>query len=140
MGAQQGVPSSIHYSPPISARRITGFKQRAARWNGAFLTDGVGLGKTFVGLMLTEYYAVKERKNVLIMATKTGQDTVWEPELQARLPDLTGCEFTNVRVMAHTDLSTQDALERSAQADGARGRRHHRRRTQLPESRPAGDR
>ena len=61
--------------------------------------------------MLTEYYAVKERKNVLIMATKTGQDAVWEPELQDRLPELAGGEFSNVLVMAHTDLSTQDAPE-----------------------------
>jgi hypothetical protein len=96
---------------PYQREAYHGLKQRASRWNGAFLTDGVGLGKTFVGLMLTEYYAVKERKNVLIMATKTGQDAVWEPELRERLPDLTG-EFTNVRVMAHTDLSTKDAVER----------------------------
>lgn len=96
---------------PYQQEAYIGLKQRAAQWRGAFLTDGVGLGKTFVGLMLTEYYAVKERKNVLIMATKTGQDAVWEPELKRLLPELTG-EFTNVRVLAHTDLSTQDALER----------------------------
>jgi superfamily II DNA or RNA helicase len=96
---------------PYQREGYHGLKQRATQWRGAFLTDGVGLGKTFVGLMLTEYFAVKERKNVLILATKTGQDAVWEPELRRLLPDLTG-EFTNVRVMAHTDLSTQDALDR----------------------------
>lgn len=96
---------------PYQRESYHGLKQRAAQWRGAFLTDGVGLGKTFVGLMLAEYYAVKERKNVLILATKTGQDAVWKPELTRLLPELTG-EFTNVRVMAHTDLSTQDALER----------------------------
>lgn len=76
------------------------------RWNGGFLTDGVGLGKTFVGLMLTEYYAVRHHKNVLIMATKTGADAVWNPELEEKLPDLFG-RFSNVLVRAHTDLSTQ---------------------------------
>lgn len=90
------------------------------RWNGAFLTDGVGLGKTFVGLMLTEYYAVRHRKNVLIMATKTGQDAVWNPELREKLPILHG-PFSNVQVMAHTDLSRADAPEKidqlAAQAD-----------------------
>lgn len=96
---------------PYQQEAYIGLKQRASQWRGAFLTDGVGLGKTFVGLMLTEYYAVKERKNVLIMATKTGQDAVWEPELKRLLPELTG-EFTNVRVLAHTDLSTQDAMDR----------------------------
>jgi superfamily II DNA or RNA helicase len=80
------------------------------RWNGGFLTDGVGLGKTFVGLMLTEYYAVRHRKNVLIMATKTGQDAVWNPELKEKLPELFG-QFSNVIVRAHTDLTTTQGAE-----------------------------
>lgn len=79
--------------------------EMSRRWNGGFLTDGVGLGKTFVGLMLTEYYAVRHRRNVLIMATKTGQDAVWNPELKERLPELFG-QFSNVLVRAHTDLTT----------------------------------
>lgn len=90
--------------------------EMSRRWNGGFLTDGVGLGKTFVGLMLTEYYAVRHRKNVLIMATKTGQDAVWNPELKDRLPELFG-QFSNVLVRAHTDLTTQkgvDAIEHLA--------------------------
>jgi superfamily II DNA or RNA helicase len=94
--------------------------EMSKRWNGGFLTDGVGLGKTFVGLMLTEYYAVRHRKNVLIMATKTGQDAVWLPELKEKLPILHG-PFSNVTVMAHTDLSRADAPETieqlAAQAD-----------------------
>lgn len=84
--------------------------EMSRRWNGGFLTDGVGLGKTFVGLMLTEYYAIRQRKNVLIMATKTGQDAVWIPELKERLPELFG-QFTNVLVRAHTDLTTKKALD-----------------------------
>ncbi|MGF0256072.1 helicase-related protein [Rhodococcus erythropolis] len=84
--------------------------EMSRRWNGGFLTDGVGLGKTFVGLMLTEYYAVRHRKNVLIMATKTGQDAVWNPELKEKLPDLFG-QFSNVLVRAHTDLTTQKGAE-----------------------------
>jgi len=83
--------------------------EMSRRWNGGFLTDGVGLGKTFVGLMLTEYYAVRHRKNVLIMATKTGQDAVWNPELREKLPELFG-QFSNVLVRAHTDLTTSQGL------------------------------
>lgn len=93
---------------PYQREGYYGLRNMARMWNGGFLTDGVGLGKTFVGLMLTEYFAVRQRKNVLIMATKTGQDAVWEPELKRRLPKLFG-EFTNVRVMAHTDLQKHDA-------------------------------
>jgi superfamily II DNA or RNA helicase len=93
---------------PYQREAYHGLRRMAKEWNGGFLTDGVGLGKTFVGLMLAEYYAVKQRRNVLIMATKTGQDAVWEPELKKRLPNLFG-RFTNVIVMAHTDLQRQDA-------------------------------
>jgi superfamily II DNA or RNA helicase len=96
---------------PYQREAYHGLLHMADKWHGGLLTDGVGLGKTFVGLMLTEHYAVKQRKNVLIMATKTGQDAVWEPELAARLPELAGGEFSNVRVMAHTDLSRKDAPE-----------------------------
>ena len=95
---------------PYQREAYHGLKQRAAQWRGAFLTDGVGLGKTFVGLMLAEYFAVKERKKVLILATKTAQDAVWERELDKRLPGLSGV-FSTVHVMAHTDLSKKDALE-----------------------------
>ena len=35
----------------------------ANRWSGAFLCDGVGLGKTYVGMMLIERFVKKERKN-----------------------------------------------------------------------------
>ncbi|MDF9716628.1 hypothetical protein INN71_04055 [Nocardioides sp. ChNu-153] len=84
--------------------------EMSRRWNGGFLTDGVGLGKTFVGLMLTEYFAVRHRKNVLIMATKTGQDAVWNPELKEKLPELFG-QFSNVLVRAHTDLTTQKGAD-----------------------------
>jgi superfamily II DNA or RNA helicase len=80
--------------------------EMSKQWGGGFLTDGVGLGKTFVGLMLTEYFAVRQRKNVLIMATKTGQDAVWNPELKEKLPELFGGQFSNVLVRAHTDLTT----------------------------------
>ena len=64
--------------------------------------------------MLTEYYAVRQRKNVLIMATKTGKDAVWDPELKEKLPDLFG-DFSNVKVMAHTDLSTKKGAEQIEQ-------------------------
>lgn len=84
--------------------------EMSRRWNGGLLTDGVGLGKTFVGLMLTEYYAVRHHKNVLIMATKTGQDAVWTPELREKLPELFG-QFSNVLVRAHTDLTTNKGAQ-----------------------------
>ena len=99
---------------PYQREAYHGLKQRAAKWRGAFLTDGVGLGKTFVGMMLAEYYAVKERKKVLILATKTGVDSVWLPELKEHLKHLIGA-FASIEVMAHTDFSKADALDRAAE-------------------------
>ena len=34
----------------------------AGQYHGAFVCDGVGLGKTFIGLMLIEYLIKKHRK------------------------------------------------------------------------------
>lgn len=102
---------------PYQVEAYYHLRQMAREWNGGFLTDGVGLGKTFVGLMLAEYYAVRQRKNVLVMATKTGKDAVWDPEFAERLPKLTG-QFTNVQVMAHTDLQKQSAPELVEQLRG----------------------
>jgi hypothetical protein len=91
---------------PYQQEAFHSLLEMSKQWRGGFLTDGVGLGKTYVGLMLTEYFAVRQRKNVLIMATKTGQDAVWDPELKEKLPELFGGQFSNVLVRAHTDLTT----------------------------------
>ena len=48
----------------------------ADQWNGAFLCDGVGLGKTYVGLMLIERLAECEVKNVLLLTPNQPMMTV----------------------------------------------------------------
>lgn len=96
---------------PYQQEAFHSLVEMAKHWGGGFLTDGVGLGKTYVGLMLTEYFAVRQRKNVLIMATKTGVDAVWNPELKDKLSDLFGEAFSNVIVRAHTDLSTKKGAD-----------------------------
>lgn len=45
----------------------------ATQFRGGFLCDGVGLGKTFIGLMLIERLVVKEKKNVLLLLPKSGR-------------------------------------------------------------------
>lgn len=47
--------------------------QIARRYGGAFLCDGVGLGKTYVGLMLIERFVSKEKKNVVLFAPKAAR-------------------------------------------------------------------
>src|SRR5438128_425905 len=48
----------------------------ADRHGGAFLCDGVGLGKTFIGLMLIEYLALKKRKRVALFVPKAANEAV----------------------------------------------------------------
>lgn len=73
------------------------------KYGGAFLCDGVGLGKTFVGLMLIERLVKFERKKVLLIVPKSGREPVWESALRRYLPELFG-DFSNLVVMNHTDL------------------------------------
>ena len=77
----------------------------ARQHGGALLCDGVGLGKTFVGLMLIERLVRYEKKNVVLFAPKGAKESVWTPELRRHLPDLSGADFSNLTVLAHTDLS-----------------------------------
>ena len=91
--------------------------QKEAYWNlmkiasqhgGAFLCDGVGLGKTFVGLLLIERLILHDRKNVVLFAPKATKEGVWEPHLREWLPHVGGvggnADFSNLAVFSHTDL------------------------------------
>ena len=73
------------------------------KYGGAFLCDGVGLGKTFVGLMLIERLVQRERKKVLLVVPKSGREPVWESSLRRYLPELFG-DFSNLVLINHTDL------------------------------------
>jgi superfamily II DNA or RNA helicase len=74
----------------------------ARQHGGAFLCDGVGLGKTFVGLMLIERL-VHDGRNVLLLAPKATREAVWNNDIARYLPHLEGA-FTNLKVLNHTDL------------------------------------
>jgi superfamily II DNA or RNA helicase len=70
---------------------------------GALLCDGVGLGKTFVGLLLIERLIMHERKRVVLVVPKSGRVAVWERNLRKYLPHLFK-GFSNLRIFNHTDL------------------------------------
>lgn len=75
----------------------------AGEFNGAFLCDGVGLGKTFVGLMLLERMIVREKKRVVLFAPKAAREDVWEPAIATHLEDLNS-GFQTLVLYNHTDL------------------------------------
>ena len=80
----------------------------ARQHGGAFLCDGVGLGKTFVGLMLIERLILHEGKRVVLFAPKATVEGVWEPHLRRWLRHIGGvgggADFSNLAVFSHTDL------------------------------------
>lgn len=80
----------------------------ARQHGGAFLCDGVGLGKTFVGLMLIERLVLHEGKRAVLFAPKATKEGVWEPHLREWLPHIGGvaggADFSNLAVFSHTDL------------------------------------
>lgn len=83
----------------------------ARQHGGAFLCDGVGLGKTFVGLMLIERLILHEGKRVVLFAPKGAKEGVWEPHLREWLPHIGGvgggADFSNLAVFSHTDFSRE---------------------------------
>lgn len=84
----------------------------AEQFGGAFLCDGVGLGKTFIGLMLIERLIWKEGKRVVLFAPKAAVDGVWKPHIERYLPHIGGVsgseDFSQLSVFSHTDFSRRD--------------------------------
>jgi len=78
----------------------------ARQHRGAFLCDGVGLGKTFIGLMLIERLILHDRRRVLLLVPKSGRLPVWEPQPQDPAASLYG-DFSNLAVYNHTDLTRE---------------------------------
>lgn len=76
----------------------------AGRYGAAFLCDGVGLGKTYVGLMLIERMIVKEGKRVALFAPKAAKEDVWSPVIKSLLPHLAS-DFQPLVSYSHTDLT-----------------------------------
>jgi superfamily II DNA or RNA helicase len=96
--------SSIY--PVLDQYQRDGFHELlgiSSKYRGAFLCDGVGLGKTFIGLMLIEYLVERKRQRVALFVPKAARKSVWEAKLARYLPHLSG-EFSNLVIYNHTDL------------------------------------
>lgn len=80
-----------------------GLIEIANRYSGAFLCDGVGLGKTFVGMMLIERFVKKERKNVVLIVPAAARVSVWETTIKKYIPEILD-GFYSFKIINHTDL------------------------------------
>ena len=77
--------------------------QIAEHYSGAFLCDGVGLGKTYVGMMLIERFVKKERKNVVLIVPASARVSVWEVTIKRLIPEILE-GFYPFKIINHTDL------------------------------------
>ncbi len=75
----------------------------ANQYSGAFLCDGVGLGKTFVGLMLIERFVKKEGKRVVLMVPASARVSVWEATIKKYMPEILE-GFYSFKIINHTDI------------------------------------
>ena len=80
----------------------------ARQHGGAFLCDGVGLGKTFVGLMLIERLVLHEGKRVVLFAPKATKEACMGAAsarvVAAHRRRWRYADFSNLAVFSHTDL------------------------------------
>jgi superfamily II DNA or RNA helicase len=80
--------------------------EKARTHKGAFLCDGVGLGKTLTGLMVVEYFVAFRKKNVLLLVPKAANEAVWKADIARFAPNLARKRFFGgLRVQNHTDLT-----------------------------------
>ena len=74
----------------------------AEQHHGAFLCDGVGLGKTLIGLMVIERL-IYDHKRVLLLVPKAARGPVWEKHLNRYLPNIKRV-YKSLEIYNHTDL------------------------------------
>lgn len=82
----------------------------ADKWKGALICDGVGLGKTFIGLMLLEYH-LHRNDNVLLIVPRSARESVWEANIEKyfgeRYPVLLK---KNLDIRNHTDFGREGTI------------------------------
>lgn len=81
--------------------------KRGQRFGGALLCDGVGLGKTYIGLALIERLVDKDRLNVALFVPKAARASVWESTLNRLMPGMQH-GYQHLKLFNHTDLLRKD--------------------------------
>ena len=84
--------------------------QIADTWNGALICDGVGSGKTYIGLMLLERY-LRENKRVLLITPKSVAESVWNSQVSRQLRSKYGRLLReHYDIKLHTDLGRRGGI------------------------------
>jgi superfamily II DNA or RNA helicase len=102
--------------PKLSQYQKDGYHralQIADQWRGALICDGVGLGKTFIGLMLLERF-IHEGKQVLLVVPKSAQESVWESNIRRYLePHYSRIARHYLDIERHTSFGREGLIKSS---------------------------
>ena len=87
--------------------------QIAEQWRGALICDGVGLGKTFIGLMLLEK-CIHDKKRVLMIVPKSAEQSVWMSNVDRYLKPKYDIFFEEqFKIKRHTDFGREGRISES---------------------------
>ena len=112
----------------------------ARQYSGAFLCDGVGLGKTFIGMMVIERLVERERKRVALFVPEGSPQARLGGHSEA-LPPAPGRRLQQPRHLQPHRPSQEGRVPGAPGAGEGEGRRHRDRRgPPLPQPRDKGRR
>jgi len=99
--------------PMLSQYQKDGYHQAlqiADEWGGALVCDGVGLGKTYIGLMILES-CLQQGRRVLMIVPKSAEKSVWRTRIDKLLaPEYHRLLWENLDIRRHTDFSREDTI------------------------------
>ena len=102
--------------PKLSQYQKDGYHralQIAEQWRGALICDGVGLGKTFIGLMILEK-CIKDKKRVLMIVPKSTEESVWNANVKRYLKPKYDIFFEEqFKIKRHTDFGREGRISDS---------------------------
>ncbi|MEW5799681.1 MAG: phospholipase D-like domain-containing protein, partial [Bacteroidota bacterium] len=101
--------------PLLDDLNKAGYKQAlkiAEEWGGALICDGVGFGKTYIGLMLIERF-LHDRKRIALIVPKSTRESVWEKRLTEYLGyNIDEAYGAQIEILNHTDLHREKLQKR----------------------------
>ncbi len=99
--------------PLLSQYQKDGYHQAlqiTERWGGSLICDGVGLGKTFIGLMILER-CLHEDKRVLLVVPKSSEESVWRANTERYLEPHYSFEMEErLRTERHTSFGKEGLI------------------------------
>jgi len=100
--------------PLLSQYQKDGYHQAlqiTEQWDGSLICDGVGLGKTFIGLMILER-CLHEGKDILLVVPKSAEESVWQANIRRYLYPIYGIELKKqLRIERHTGFGREGLIQ-----------------------------